>query len=166
MKFCTRCGETKVFSLFNIDRNTKDGYTSGCKDCRNKCAALYREANKERIKCRSKKLYDSYSQVDHMFHAARNRANMQGIPFELTKEDIKIPLLCPVFKTTLVRGKGKPTENSPSLDKLIPTLGYVKGNVFVISQRANRIKNDSTLQELEALVEWVNKQQDNGGACQ
>jgi len=50
-------------------------------------------------------------------------------------------------------------DNSPSLDKLIPELGYVKGNITVMSVRANRIKNDATRQEIELLLHWMNKQE-------
>ena len=49
-------------------------------------------------------------------------------------------------------------EGSPTLDKTIPALGYVPGNIAVISWRANRLKNNGTLEELEALVEWMRKQ--------
>ena len=42
--------------------------------------------------------------------------------------------------------------DSPTIDKLIPSLGYTKGNVWVISRRANMIKSDATLEELELLV--------------
>lgn len=48
----------------------------------------------------------------------------------------------------------------PSLDKIIPKLGYVKGNVWVVSNKANRIKSNATIEELELLVKnlksyWV-----------
>jgi hypothetical protein len=55
--------------------------------------------------------------------------------------------------TAIQPGQDKPTDNSPSLDKIIPSLGYVRGNVQVISQRANSIKRDATLAELELLVQ-------------
>lgn len=48
----------------------------------------------------------------------------------------------------------------PSLDKIIPKLVYVKGNVWVVSNKANRIKSNATIEELELLVKnlksyWV-----------
>jgi hypothetical protein len=51
----------------------------------------------------------------------------------------------------------KKSPNSPSLDKIIPSKGYIKGNVWVISNRANTLKNDASLQELELLVENLKK---------
>lgn len=41
---------------------------------------------------------------------------------------------------------------SPSLDKIIPSLGYVPGNVRIISARANLLKNDATVDELRAIL--------------
>lgn len=43
-------------------------------------------------------------------------------------------------------------DGSPTIDRIINDLGYVKGNVIVISWRANRIKSDATLAELKAIV--------------
>lgn len=51
-------------------------------------------------------------------------------------------------------------ESAAELDRLVPALGYVKGNVAFISRRINRLKNDATLQELERLVEWLKYQSD------
>jgi hypothetical protein len=56
---------------------------------------------------------------------------------------------------SLKRGVGKFDSCSPSLDRIVPELGYVKGNVRVISDRANRIKRDATLEELRAIVKYV-----------
>lgn len=49
-------------------------------------------------------------------------------------------------------------NNSPSLDRMIPALGYVASNVRVISYRANAIKRDATLDELRALVAYVERE--------
>lgn len=94
---------------------------------------------------------------------AKARAKNAGVPFSLTLEDIHIPEKCPVFGTPLKPNKGKLGPDSPSIDRLIPELGYVPGNVKVISYRANRIKQDASLEELETLVEWVKDSLDAGG---
>ena len=47
------------------------------------------------------------------------------------------------------------TDNSPSIDRLIPELGYIKGNVNVISLRANIIKNNATKDELIKIANWM-----------
>jgi hypothetical protein len=47
----------------------------------------------------------------------------------------------------------------------VPSLGYVRGNVEVISWRANSLKRDGTLDEMEKLVMWMRKFCD-GGSCE
>ncbi len=48
-------------------------------------------------------------------------------------------------------------HGSPSLDRLDNTLGYIPGNVQVISWKANQIKSNATLQELQAIVAWLSE---------
>ena len=51
----------------------------------------------------------------------------------------------------LIHGN-KCTDNSPTLDKIIPSLGYVSGNIWIISHRANTIKSDASIDELLILA--------------
>lgn len=92
-----------------------------------------------------------------MLNAARQRAVKNGIPFELTEDDFYIPDVCPVLGITLefAEGKGHYTSHSPSLDKFDPEIGYVRGNVAVISMKANRMKSDATLSDVEKLLKWM-----------
>ena len=85
---------------------------------------------------------------------ARCRARKRGQPFAITLADIFIPELCPVFGIPLHReGRdGRSAPDFPTLDCLIPGQGYVPGNVFVISSRANRLKSDASWQELQMLA--------------
>lgn len=55
------------------------------------------------------------------------------------------------------QSKSTPAFNSPSVDKIIPQLGYVKGNVQIISNRANIMKNDATLEDVKALLKYMEK---------
>ena len=89
-----------------------------------------------------------------MLRAARKRAKKQNVPFGLQESDITIPMYCPVLGTLLARSLGSkgPGENSPTLDRIIPSRGYVPGNVVIISNRANRAKNDLSADELRALA--------------
>ena len=91
-----------------------------------------------------------------MLNSARTRAKEQSVPFDLSKEDIVIPDICPVLGIPLVASKnGSPSSNSPSLDKIVPSDGYVKGNVAVISFRANALKSNATVEELQAVINWM-----------
>lgn len=45
--------------------------------------------------------------------------------------------------------------NAYSLDRIDNKQGYVRGNIVVMSYRANRLKNDATEKDLEALLNWM-----------
>lgn len=87
-----------------------------------------------------------------MLSAARRFSRARGLPFNLTVEDIIIPAVCPVLGIPLSRRGGKRTDNTPSLDRIVPSKGYVKGNVMVISWRANALKRDASPEELRKLA--------------
>ena len=86
-----------------------------------------------------------------LLKSARHRAKQKGVPFDLELEDIVVPEFCPLLNIRLEVGNGRPIPASPTLDRIKPELGYVKGNVIVISHRANCIKSDATLDEIELL---------------
>lgn len=90
-----------------------------------------------------------------MLSRARQRAKKKGIPFDLDIDDIFIPENCPILGIPLRLNKGGRSgyfDDSPSLDRINPTYGYTKGNVRVISSRANRLKSDATIAEIEAVL--------------
>ena len=63
---------------------------------------------------------------------------------------------CPVFKTPFVWGQSNGRHPyRPSLDRVVPNLGYIQGNVVFISQKANTIKQDVTEKELYAVADWL-----------
>ena len=66
-----------------------------------------------------------------------------------------MPERCPVFDIQLVWNSVKRSHNSPSLDRIEATKGYVPGNVWVISWRANDIKNDATPAELRRVADAI-----------
>lgn len=86
---------------------------------------------------------------------AKYRAKKKGLPFNLTARDLWIPEYCPILGLKLERGVGRPHANSPSLDRVKPELGYVRGNVNVISHRANTLKGAGTLEEFEKIVAYL-----------
>lgn len=91
-----------------------------------------------------------------MLQNARARARISGAPFTLAVEDIIIPTNCPILGIPLFQAKGQRggSDNSPSLDKIKPELGYVPGNVIVISNRANRLKSDASIRELREIASF------------
>ena len=103
---------------------------------------------------RIKSLGDSYKK--EMINRCKARAIAKGIDFNIDITDINIPNICPMLgiKLHVNRGSGG-SHNSPSLDRIDNLKGYVKGNVHVISKRANVIKSDSSFDELEKIYNWV-----------
>ena len=91
-----------------------------------------------------------------MLGNAKARATRAGVPFEISAPDIIIPSHCPVLGVELYRTLGRKGggPNSPSLDRIKPELGYVPGNIIVISNRANRIKSDAAPHELRAVADF------------
>lgn len=88
-----------------------------------------------------------------LWDKAKVRAKRVGVPFNIAVEDVVIPEVCPLLGIKLNKNnRGKWANSSPTLDRKIPNLGYVTGNVWVISYRANLLKNDATTEELELLT--------------
>lgn len=92
------------------------------------------------------------------FDAAKNRAQRNGVPFDIEPDDIVIPEVCPILGIPLIwktrTGKGE-RDHAPALDRIRNTQGYVKGNVQVISSKANRWKNDMTLDDAKRIVAYM-----------
>jgi hypothetical protein len=98
-----------------------------------------------------------------LFLSARTRARKSNLPFEITQEDI-LELIgegtCPVFGTPYnLTNDRERTDTSASLDKFNPKLGYVRGNVAVISWRANNLKHDATTNEMLRLWVWMKQRE-------
>jgi hypothetical protein len=98
-----------------------------------------------------------------MLQGAKARAKKKSLPFSITLEDIpEIPERCPILGIPLKRriGRGH-SDNSPSLDRIIPEKGYVPNNIQIISQRANEIKSDATPLELMKVATYIKKLHEN-----
>ena len=80
----------------------------------------------------------------------KKRCKKSGMQFTLKHTDIpEIPEVCPVLGIKIKANTiSAPLDSSPSLDRIDTTRGYVIGNIRIISNRANRIKSDATLEEL------------------
>lgn len=106
--------------------------------------------NKKEINAKRKAWADANPERTLLL-TAKNRAKRKDIPFEITLEDIVIPIVCPITLAPLKKGEGKVSPTSPTLDRIDNSRGYIPGNVAVISNRANSNKGDLTLEEIERL---------------
>lgn len=98
-----------------------------------------------------------------IFYSAKARAKRDGTEFALTKDAFKPQSHCRAFKETEFDFNGDPQnkDRSMSIDRIDPSKGYTQDNVWLICSRANRIKNDATLEELEAIVKALKELKEN-----
>ena len=90
----------------------------------------------------------------YMIIRARNRSKEKSLDFNITEDDIFIPTHCPILGVKLIPNC-KDRTHSMSIDRIDPSKGYVKGNVWVISNRANAMKNNADFEMLLAFAKWV-----------
>ena len=112
------------------------------------------KANKEKRRQYNREYHEANVEMV-MWHSCKKRAKKGGLPFDLTIEDLEVPEKCPILGLELKVGNDSSREISPSLDRIVPALGYVKGNIRVISLRANRLKSDASIEELEAILKYM-----------
>ena len=101
-------------------------------------------------------------QIEIMYNNALQRARLYNLPFDIDIEYLKSIKTnrCPIFDMELSWGKigeghKNMAANSPSLDKIKPEYGYIKGNVCIISNKANTIKNNVNYEELYKVADWL-----------
>jgi hypothetical protein len=90
-----------------------------------------------------------------LYYEAKKRAKERGIEFNISKEDIDVPDTCPILGIPLVKHTKVFGRDSPSLDRRDPTKGYIVGNIGVIAWAANNVKNNLTIEQVEALLKYM-----------
>lgn len=113
-------------------------------------------AFREKTRAKNRRSFRNTLSVS-MAQRAKQRADTKGLEFDLVSNDISIPEVCPILGILLVVGTGGICDGSPTLDRINPKLGYVRGNVQVISFRANTLKSNATLEELKTIVAWMER---------
>lgn len=118
--------------------------------------AKYAANNKERIAARMVS-YRLSNPKRAMLRAASNRAKKRDMEFSITEDDFELPERCPILGIPIQVNSGKKGGfgDSASLDRIDSTKGYVKGNVQVLSRRANAMKMDASPAELVAFANWI-----------
>ncbi len=144
-KICKICKFEKPLSDFPKAVTTADRRDIYCKPCKKQAQAAWYSKNRRKIKLQS------------MLHRAAKRAKRKRLQFELVLDDLNpIPLICPVLGITLNWDRGgKPAGDSPSLDRVDNSKGYVRGNIAIISNRANMIKCDACEEEIRKVADWL-----------
>lgn len=164
MKKCPKCLKKKPFVEFHKNNGRNDGVSVYCIPC---TGIYYFETQEKRLSGKRKSyntnpnVYRERNKTNYtkdihkrMLYSAKKRAKTKNIPFNLDISDIVIPTTCPVLGIELCINNHASKPNSPSLDRIVPEIGYVKGNVIVVSMKANQIKTNSTLSELRAVYDF------------
>lgn len=166
-KVCKKCNiEKSIDSFYEINHPNGNKYRkSVCKTCfsenakpyiakwiskketklkinkrKRELAALPENKTKKQIQARNY-LENNIEKV--ILSRTKKRAMQSNLPFNLTISDIIIPKICPILEIPLFIGTKESYKNSPSIDKIIPELGYVQGNIKIISMLANMMKNSA-----------------------
>lgn len=182
-KKCYTCQAEKPYSCFTEANNI-------CKYCRNNYqrdrrrknnayvnslnrASYYRNKDSRR---RAQKKYESkrkeLARSDKSIHAKeligqiRARAKILKIPFDLIWCDIKIPETCPILGMPLHRNRTKMGPDSATVGRIIPSKGYVKSNIVVVSLKANLIKSNATWEEIAKVAEFYKEMDSQNGPGQ
>lgn len=96
--------------------------------------------------------------VKKLLSDAKRRAERKGMRFDLELLSLNKPTHCPIFGFELVyQASGKRLPNSASLDRFDSSKGYTPDNVWIISWRANQVKTDATLQEMQTVCDAMRK---------
>lgn len=140
-----------------LDSYNKERYAKNKDNIKKKSKEHYRN-NKERILQENKDYRRTKEgSINYLYKSAKSRSKKYNIIFNLELNDIVIPDMCPVLGIQLVQGDKVSFDGSPTVDRIIPELGYTKGNIIIVSMKANRIKNNSTLDELKKVYEYYGK---------
>ena len=142
MKQCIICNELKEYVEFHKNKTNKDGCDNRCKSCR-------------KLKARENYKKDPFCTLARL---KKSECKKKGLAYDLDAEYLRSLWtgVCPVTGNGITIGNsGAGSHKSGHLDRTIPELGYIRGNVAYISGRINRIKYDATLDELKLIVKYL-----------
>jgi len=152
---CRVCGVSKHYSNYRVDQGKlvkKRGWRGlDNKTHRTLCVPC------ERIDANKRYRADSSAII---LAAIKKKCKLKNIKYEIDRDYLKsiMPdnMICPVMNKKMSIGK-KLHRYSPTIDRIIPEKGYVKGNIIVISKIANAIKTDATIEQIEKVYEFYKK---------
>jgi hypothetical protein len=148
LKKCSVCGKEFPLKTYHklYKRNKKGNYVKN--NFRANCRS-----------CENRRRRESYvkNPIKGILANVRQRCKKCNIDFNISEEDVLIPKICPILEIPLKRGTKGDYDGSPTIDRLIPELGYVKGNVKVISMMANRMKTNATREQIQNFIKNINE---------
>lgn len=136
-KRCKTCLNLLPFSNFHKHKQALFGYATECKECR---------------VISSKRQWKNARFETTIVQRSKFRAMKKNIPHNITEEDIIIPEYCPILGVKIEMKRN--SKYGPSIDQIVPGKGYIKGNIQIISRRANYLKSNITPDEVDLLYRW------------
>lgn len=164
MRTCKTCGVEKANSQYWRQASRKDGLQASCIECmtasHKSWASAKDEVYQQERRLRNQLAVDngrSRDPLGQLLRSIKARAKATGMEFGLNRADVVIPEFCPVLgiRIYFARGRGNglaERDCRPSVDRIDNSKGYTPDNIVVVSYRANRLKSDATLSELEAVA--------------
>ena len=160
--YCPVCEKKLPYYNFNTGRGPT-GRNWLCSDCESKYPlewklSKFRRKHDPAFRKRQDEI-DRKSRIKNfargMWRAAKRRAKLKNIEFTIDPSDIIIPDKCPLLEVPFVYGEGHNDDYTPSLDRIDNEKGYIKGNIQVISMKANSMKNSASLEELQTFCKNI-----------
>lgn len=150
LPWCKPCKAAQVrkapsYDRFRLKNNEKYRLNEACREERKAKAAKYRDESMERV----------------LWHKLRTRSRKMGVVCDLEESDIIVPKFCPLTNIPISRGASTPKDNSPSVDRIDNSKGYVKGNIRVISYLANRMKSNANRDQLFYFSDHIKEYMDS-----
>lgn len=152
-KKCTGCQKIKPIAKFTRNKQGHEGRRSRCTECCTKATREWRRTISKDESLLKKRNWSRKNYQSYLLSQAKRLAKNAELPFDLTRDDIVLPGKCPLLGIDIIVLSEKHKQpGSASIDRIVPSLGYVKGNVKIISELANRIKQDATPEQIKTLA--------------
>ena len=166
---------------FGLDKTHSDGRRSICKSCISSYMKNYGQKNADIISHKRKRRYQENREQElkkmrerrklmgwkwnetrrqrhkenpllEMYQSAKTRAKRKGLDFKLNPDDLTLPDKCPVLGIPLIVSEETASNNSPTIDRIDNSKGYIPGNIIIISFKANTIKNTASIEDLQKVL--------------
>lgn len=184
MKKCKKCKKEYPLSDFIKNKQCIDGYIGTCRKCRNKYGKKWKQKNKDRLApIRRKQYAERYGEIQREKERIRRkqyplkvrcqllrsgmveRTRLRGLVFDSKIFTVK-HLMCLLTNSPnceccnkkldiSFKPNGSPNNDSPSIDRFNPELGYVESNVAILCWRCNNLKRDASAKELRRIADWM-----------
>lgn len=151
-KICSKCRQLLPIQEFHKNGSCKRR-RSYCRACSTRQTREWRLRQTKRFYREKRRRAVARNPRSYFVSQAKRLAKNAGVPFDLSKEDIELPTHCPLLEIPIVYfARGRRVDGSASLDRLVPAHGYVRGNVKIISELANRIKTNATSEQIKTIA--------------